>query len=276
MKKATAIILFTVSAFISSANSTIDSLLAQLSKRQKKADRALTLSNLAIAYASIDPEKALDYANQGLGYSDKINSTGGKAAANAALGITLYKNGKYNEAIDFLDRALGLYRGINDVIGQGFVVSSLADSYNASGRYQQAIDGYFLSLHFREAQRDTNGIGIAYQNLAGVYFKLDQKREGAEQLRKALEILKPSTLKLELAHCYYNIAILKFSGHYECDSSIYFIRNAVDILEIIGEEQRELEYKNLLAEKLYECSSKTEGRKMAETVLARSIAKNYQ
>ena len=114
MKKYSLFFFFVFSSlFIFAQQSKIDSLQRLLSNAKEDTNKVLLLIKLADGVRSNDPDKALAYANEAKGLSEKNNYKKGIGTAWLNIGAANHVKGNYDSAIVCYRKAIGIFKQIN-------------------------------------------------------------------------------------------------------------------------------------------------------------------
>jgi len=147
-----------------------------------------TLNKLAYIYHSRSPEKCIEYSNQALKLSKKINYPKGEANAlrNASLGYQTL--GKRKETMDHLQMALGIFESIADKKGMANAVTDLGAIYLQKARYNEALEHFLRALNIAEAINDKKIIANSLNNVGIVYFYLGNFKKSLEYYLRSLQL----------------------------------------------------------------------------------------
>lgn len=218
--------LFTfVSVFSQKPNSETDSLFAIFDKApvQKK---AIILNQIAESYLPGDPEKALNYARQGIQLAHRNKDTMQEGISLKIVGASYYNMFRYAEALEayqsameifskskntaqiatvyiniglvykdqnsFIDaqgnmnEALKIYESLDNKTGKANVLNYLGSLSLKQGFAQIALDYYNKSLQIRLTGKNLVEIAASYNNIALAYKDLNQFNDALENYNKAL------------------------------------------------------------------------------------------
>ncbi|MGH3938233.1 MAG: tetratricopeptide repeat protein [Pseudonocardiaceae bacterium] len=104
------------------------------------------------------------------------------------LGITCWRQDRYEQAVEHFQQALGLFRKIGDRTGEARAVGNLGLVYGRQGRYEQAVKHHQDALAwFREIGYRAGEAGTL-TNLGAVYWWQGRYEKAAEHLRQALDL----------------------------------------------------------------------------------------
>ena len=95
----------------------VDSLVTVLKTTQIDTSKVNLLYRLSDAYTETKPDKAIEYANQGLTLSKKIDFTKGQSICLNALGLAYYQIGKFDSAMIYFERCHKIVKELRDSLG---------------------------------------------------------------------------------------------------------------------------------------------------------------
>ncbi len=224
------LILFRSVDIVSQNQTYIDSLTQRLSNPIEDTIRVKILIELSDEHSNSNPETALNYANQGLVLSKRINFIKGINSCTRQIGIYYLNTSNYDSAIFYFNIALKIARINNDSIrlgpsyenvGTAYAYKGELDSahyytnlalvvynkyqdfkgagtayqwsgniYKLQGDMPKALNCYFLALDSWAKQPDTSSYGYAYANISSVYRTNQQFDEALRFGLKAVEFNK--------------------------------------------------------------------------------------
>ena len=261
----------------------IDSLLLELPKMKQDTLKANLLNNLAYAYRDINADKHLQYANEGLKLSQKLDYNYGIIEAHRNLGVYYLgvdniKSNKYFEYV--LKNTKNKSQIAKAYMGKGFINSR-------EGNFPQALDYYFKGLKFSEEAKDYKTKGKILTNIGAIYHNSGEYQKAISHNKNAIEFNKKHKNIQEMyfefhniSSCYielkqYNMAlkfaeetekisdklgILKFKntsndlkasiyvGKEEYDEALEIYKKSLETYLIIGDEEMIIKNYNKIAE----------------------------
>ena len=180
VRNLTLTLLFFFSAVCWSQNKTADSLVSVLQKTKNDIDRAKILNLIADVYKSTDPKLMLQYANQALQLSTKINFKLAEGNARLNLGNANVIIGNYpvalqnfssaqtifeNELVADSDNSIEIKNGLARAYGSIGIVFSEQNGYGKALQYQiKALKIYEETNNLEKCARLYNNIGIVYKS----------------------------------------------------------------------------------------------------------------
>ena len=159
--------------FLFSQNSKIDSLHALLKTDKEDTNKVNHLNKLFGDYIYSSPDTALNYAQQALKLSEKINWKKGIANSFGNLGVCYRLKADYPKALDYYLKALMIDEELKDKSGMTKRLGNIGTVYSQQADYPKALDFYLKALKMAEELGDKNieakwlgNIGIVYRNQA--------------------------------------------------------------------------------------------------------------
>src|ERR1700752_3664632 len=95
-------------------NEKIDSLLQVIKVHKEDTNKVNALNELCFEYASSQPDKGIEYEEQGLALAVKIKFMPGKAESLNNLGLAFWKQGNYKKALEYHHQSLNLKDSLHD------------------------------------------------------------------------------------------------------------------------------------------------------------------
>lgn len=151
----------------------LDSLQNELSKAQSDTAKIKLLDALSYAYANVDADKGLAYAQQAETLSTKTDWKKGIASAYANYGVNYLTKCDYKNALDYNLKALKAYSEAGNKHALGGVLANLSLLYLRQGDYVKALENGFQALDLLEASNDNKTIAVVQENIGTIY--LEQK-----------------------------------------------------------------------------------------------------
>ena len=117
----------------------VDSLQLLLKRAKQDTVRANILYQISVAYWGVDPDKAIDYANQTLTLSEKAEYKKRIGDAYNSLGVVNTDKGDYTLATEFLLKAIKICEEIDDKPGIAKTSLNYGAILKDQGKYTEAI-----------------------------------------------------------------------------------------------------------------------------------------
>jgi signal transduction histidine kinase len=147
-----------------------------------------SLQKKALALISKNPEEALQYTQEALELSQKLEYTQGLAKAYNQMGLIARMQGDFEEALDYFWEALKYSESINDSRLTAQTLNGIGATQLRLGRYTSALNSFNKVLKIREAARDSLGIAVSYSNLGDVYVEMGKYDLAKEYHQRAIGI----------------------------------------------------------------------------------------
>ena len=162
----------------------IDSLQSILSTAKEDTNKVNTLNLLGKEMELIgDFDKGIEYSQDALSLSQKLNFKKGIAKACNGLGNCNMQQGKFPEALKNYFAALKIREDIGDKKGIAASYNNIGGIYFQQGNYPEALKNYFASLKIKEAIGDKRGIAYSYHNIGNIYKERSEERRVGKECR---------------------------------------------------------------------------------------------
>jgi len=167
----------------------IDSLLKQLPKATEDTGKVKLLIDLSHTFYSINPDKGLEFGQQGLALAEKLSWKKGMAnACRTIAGNYGYGKSDFAMALKYSNQALSLFEEIGDKVGRAKILGDIGVVHWYQSDYPEALKYYFDALRINEELGNKSDMAATLCNIGIVY---NSQRE----YQKALEyILKANTI----------------------------------------------------------------------------------
>lgn len=183
-------LLFLFFSFLSFSQNTksIEDLTVALHQNNKQDSlKVNTLLQLAMAFYGSNPEKMLQYANESLEISSKLNFKKGIGESNKLLGAANYMKGNFKEAENYFTKALKLFEEIKYYRGIILCYSNLGGIKTVQNEYPEALKLYQNSIRICEKTKETKLAGFANGNMGIIYSELKNYDLALKHYNEALE-----------------------------------------------------------------------------------------
>lgn len=227
-------VLFRSTDLFSQKLSVVDSLKA-LIKKSNDADKIELLKLLCYEYNVTNPDKALEYAEEAMKLSVRLNNPKGLAGAYNSFGNAYYYKGNYSKTLEYYLKSLKVSEKINYEDGISASINNIGNVYYSLGDYPKALAYYSRSLKIEEIKKDTNAIAESYNNIGGVYGDLGDYEKSLKYNLKALEIREKMNNHEGIAYSLNNIGrVYSESGDYK--KAIEYGKKALELYKQIGDD----------------------------------------
>lgn len=171
----------------------IDSLIAELPSAALDTNKVNLLNSISWDYKRIDPEKGVEYGEQGAALANQINWTKGKAKAQISIGTNYFFSGAYEDAIPKLLEALEYAEQIQltPKIAQSAMILGL--SYDRTNQYESALKYYLRSIEPYKQIGKPSSIMTALSNTAKMYQQLSRYPEALTMANELYEFSKKNS-----------------------------------------------------------------------------------
>lgn len=138
---------------------------------------------------SVDPQKAIAFAEQAKVLSEKVNFLKGKAFALKNIGLGNYFSGKYPEALQFWKESLLVFEKIKDQNGIANMLNNIAAIYAERGDDEKGLEYSLKSLKISEEIDVNLRILSALNTIASIYYnKIATREKALDYLLRALPL----------------------------------------------------------------------------------------
>jgi tetratricopeptide (TPR) repeat protein len=132
--------------------------------------------------------KAIEYWNQSLELSRKINDLWSEARILTNLAMAHDYKSDYLIAIQYHEQALEVNRMLNDLETQRNITGNLGITYTKLGNYMEAIKHSQQSLEASRELHDKHGEGNEFGNIGNIFYLLGEHGQSLEYYTKWLDI----------------------------------------------------------------------------------------
>jgi class 3 adenylate cyclase/Tfp pilus assembly protein PilF len=224
--------------------------------KEIKKSKASILGNIGFMYRNqSDYPKALDYYQRSLLIFEEINNKQGIAANLGNIGTIYDYQGDFDRALEYYNKAMDIKKELNDKNGEAALLANIGLVYYFKAEYDKALNNFILSREFYEEVGNLNGQASNLGNIGLIYQKKGDYSKALINYKKAASIYKDLGSKTNLANNLGNIGELFYSLSIDSilsnidrrlnagylnkqnniDSSKYYYKRAIDLLEETGE-----------------------------------------
>lgn len=166
----------------------IDSLIQELKTSKEDTNKVKLLNDLAYEYVYFNPSLTLQYSNQAIKLSEKINFDIGYSVGMSNTALALKRTGSINKALAIYKELISFDSKKNQYQRLAIDNNNIATIYNDLGMIDKSILHYFEALKYFEKINDKKGLGSIYVNIGNNYAQRNDASEQAiEFLNKALK-----------------------------------------------------------------------------------------
>ena len=215
----------------------IDSLLSELPITTEDSNKVNFLIDLSFTYCSINPDKGINYGNQALKLSQKLNWKKGIANSNSKIGNNYYMKSDNSHAFDYYFKALHLFKELKVKSEQAKVLGNIGNIYNRQSNYPKALEYFLEALRIFETLDDQYGIAISFSNIGNVYNYQSDNSKALEYYSKATILYEKLKNKSALANNYGNIGTV-YQSQSNTSKSLEFYFKALKINQTLGNKSK--------------------------------------
>jgi len=146
------------------------------------------LIDLAEQYYQISPQKCIEYAENALSLSKKINHKKGEAKASKCIAIGYYYNSRYDDAEKYFQISLKINETLGDKKEIANSLKNFGELSKASGNYEKALAYYSRSQQIMEQLSDKHGNAKSLYMIGFIYCRLSNYEKALEFHLKSLKI----------------------------------------------------------------------------------------
>jgi len=215
----------------------IDSLLAELPLVIEDTNKVNVLVDLSFTYCSINPDQGINYGNQALKLSHKLNWKKGIANSNSKIGNNYYMKSDYSSALEYYFKALEIFEELQDRMGEAKVLGNIGNIFNTQSNYPKALEYFLKASKIFESLGDEFGIAISLSNIGNVYNYQSDYTKSLEYYFKAIKIYEKFNNKSALANNYGNIGTA-YKSLSKNSQSLEFYFKALIINQELGNKSK--------------------------------------
>lgn len=208
-----------------------DSLVAITKSQSHDTIKLNALSELSWQLASSDPDKALNFANEQLQLSQKINSKKHIARSYNDIGIVLIRKSSFHEALKNHQQALHLRLNLGNDNDIASSYSKIAYCNNEISDYPSALEAALPALTIYEKQGNKIYQAYMLNTLSSIYTNLSRFDKLMQTARKSYALAKEMEDKNGMATALNYIANA-YAGQKKFDEAI---KNEKDALALFTE-----------------------------------------
>ncbi len=233
-----AIFILLISSFSFYAQNT-RTLELQKTLESAKADtsKANLLNQLSSEFQSNDPIKAMEYANQALSISEKVNYKSGSAYSFINIANIYINRGEYELGLKNYKKALAIRVEIGDREGEGKAMLGIGNVYLALGNYNKALQYYLKSLHISESLNKSRDIGNCLNNIGAIYYYQKNLGKASDYWQQAITYYELLGEKDDIIACLSNIGNV-YSEQNKTDKALEFFNRALKLSVEIGDKEQ--------------------------------------
>jgi signal transduction histidine kinase len=160
----------------------------QLKQTPQGTQRVLLLLKIVSATATHQPNKALNFANEGYQLAQRLKYLHGQSQLAHKLGTIYYYKGVYDEALLHYFTALDINEKAKDTLEQGKNLHNIALTYQHLKQYEQALHYYFQALSKIKQKGKKATLAKLYNDIGIVHKDLKKNTSALEYYTQSLGI----------------------------------------------------------------------------------------
>ncbi|MBN8693008.1 MAG: tetratricopeptide repeat protein [Bacteroidetes bacterium] len=218
-------------------NKKLDSLLKLNNTTKEDTIKARNLFLIGEYYRSnYSFDTALQFYNQSLKLSEKINSKRVISKCFNSIGGIYEAQGDYSKALEYYFNALKINEKLRHKKGIATCYSNIGIIYENQSNFPKAVEYYTKALKINEELKDKKEIAASYSDIGIVYENQSILPKALEYYFKSLKINEEIGNKKGASACYNNIGnIYEDQGNYS--KAIDYYNKALAIKQEIGDKK---------------------------------------
>lgn len=146
-----------------------DSLRLRWSRLPDDSAKVLLLCSTSNKFARSEPHHALEFAEQALALSQKLNFQQGQAQSAYSVANAHYRLGNYAPALEYCHQSRRLYEALNDKLNTAKCLNRVGTIYKNQQNYRQGLEALNESLNLYTVQNDSAGMAAPLNNIGEIY-----------------------------------------------------------------------------------------------------------
>lgn len=167
-----------------------DSILKLIPEEKNSLAKARHYKSLVIYHMDSNPEKAIEYANQGLKFSEKSNLSRGVGVFNSYLGNIYQQKGNVEKAMLYYRKSYDINKKDKDFENLASTLNNIANVYLGQSEYEKAIKTYFEALQIAEKTKNNYLKAKCLGNIGIVFSAQENLDKSLYYYDKSLQISK--------------------------------------------------------------------------------------
>lgn len=215
-----------------------DSLLSAVKNSSEDTNKVIYLVELSweLVFTTGDYAKTIQYAQEAVELSKKIDYKKGQAEALNVIGAAYMFQGEYEEALANYTASLEIRELMGNKKGIAAAYSNIGLVYMYQGDYTKSLKNHMASLKMEKERGDKEGIAGSYNNIGLIYEYIGDYPEALTNHLAALKINEELGDKSGIANSYNNIgSIYEIQKNY--DKALENHRKALKLREELGDKR---------------------------------------
>ncbi|MCE3227356.1 MAG: protein serine/threonine phosphatase [Bacteroidetes bacterium] len=210
-----------------------DSLIALLKTGSQDTVRANRLINLAMELVyNNENKKGMDYANEAMTLSKKLNFEKGIATCYRIYGRDFNDKSEYDKATEMFNESISRFTKIGLKRELATVYGDLGNTCYYKGIFHQSIENFLKALKILESLNEKADVAGYSMNIGIIYDKIGERDKAIEYYERSLKTSREIGHQQGIANAYANIAIV-YSNKKELKKALEFHKKALQINETI-------------------------------------------
>ena len=189
--------------------------------------RIKLLNDLAYKLQSIDPTKALKYAEEALECANEINDMARKTNSLRHIGIVTSRTGKYEKALEYFDKALEIAIKNEYEVSKSRCYLNKGIVYSNQGDFSKAIENHQLSLSISKDIKDSVGIMLANNSIGTCYLIKGNNPKAMEYFQTSLSFAEKDGYERYAASALNNLAYVEYQQENFTESIDYLLQSLI-------------------------------------------------
>jgi tetratricopeptide (TPR) repeat protein len=144
-------------------------------------------------------DKALQFANQAIAFSQKQQYSSGITTIYVLLGGLYANDGDFPKSLSYLQKAADIAKKENNTREQGAILYNMSTTYYDQSAYDKSFEAGIAALNIKKELKDTIGIAKCYRLLAEVYSYKHDYEKAESFIADGITLLRGQKVPLSLA-----------------------------------------------------------------------------
>ena len=194
----------------------IDSLISVLRTTTLDTSKVKVLYKLSDAYTDTKPDKAIEYANQGLSLSKRIDFKKGQSICLNALGLAYYEFGKFDTALVYFENRYEIVSKLKDSLGIAETYDNMGVIYIHFGKTEKAIELRTKANKIYTSLNKKNNLASGYTWIGTIYKEKGEYSIALNFYLKALKIYEEEKNENDIGYPLLNISsVFRYLKQYD-------------------------------------------------------------
>ncbi|MFW9793531.1 MAG: tetratricopeptide repeat protein [Candidatus Thorarchaeota archaeon] len=181
-------------------------------------------------------EQAMDYHQQSLGISKKLEDKKGLSVSFNNIGLVYWMKGDLDQAIEYYKKSLDIYEELNDEYGIASVLNNLANLSSTRGELDQALVYLQKSLDIRKKLEDKQDIARTLINIGVIHRLKGDLDRAVGYYNKSLAIQEHLNIGHDFALALNNLGDV-YSLKGDIDVALEFFQRSLLIYDEMGAKE---------------------------------------